>query len=70
MHNWFAKSSKYIFNLHLQRYPYIRCKLCTHRCECVSTKNTSFIEERISDLAYYDSTTMDWEYVWVYLYGR
>ena len=32
---------------HLQRYPFVGCKLCTHRCECVGTKNTPFTEEQI-----------------------
>ena len=31
---------------HLQRYPYIDCKLCTHQCECVGTKNFSLTEKQ------------------------
>ena len=31
---------------HLQRFPYIGSKLCTHQCECMDTKNSSFTEER------------------------
>ena len=48
MHFWFAKSLKYIFKQHLRRFPYIGCKLCTHRCVCVGTINTSFTEEQVS----------------------
>ena len=48
MHYWITKWLKYIFKKHLQRYPYVGCKLCTHRCECVGTKNTSFTEEQVS----------------------
>ena len=48
LHYWFAKSSKYIFKQHLRRFPYVGCKLCTHRCVCVSTINTSFTEEQVS----------------------
>ena len=36
------------FKHHLQRYSYIGCKVCTNRCECVGTKNTSFTEEQVS----------------------
>ena len=48
MHNWFAKSSKYIFKQHLRRIPCIGCELCTHRCVCVRTINASFTEEQVS----------------------
>ena len=48
MHNWFAKSSKYIFKQHLRRFRYIGCELCTHRCVYVGTINTSFTEEQVS----------------------
>ena len=27
---------------------YIACQLCTHQCECVGTKNSSFTEEQVS----------------------
>ena len=33
---------------HIQRYLYIGCKLCTHQCECVGTKHSSFTEEQVS----------------------
>ena len=36
------------FKQHLQRYPYIGCKLCTHQYKCVGTKNSSFTEEHVS----------------------
>ena len=36
------------FKATLQRYPYVGCKLCTHRCECVGTKNTLLTEDQIS----------------------
>ena len=55
MHYWFAKSSKYIYKQHLRRFPYIGCKLCTHRCVYVGTINTSFTKEQVSlsELAYW-----------------
>ena len=48
MHYWIAKSSKNIFKQHLRQFPYIGCELCTHRCVCVGTINTSFTEEQVS----------------------
>ena len=36
------------FNQYLQRYPYAGCKLFTHQCESVGTKNSSFTEEWVS----------------------
>ena len=48
LHYLFAKSSEYILKQHLLRFPYMRCKLCTHRCVCVGTINTSFTEELVS----------------------
>ena len=45
---WLAKRAKQILKQHLQRYTYIGCKLCTHQCECMGTKNSSFTEEQVS----------------------
>ena len=38
----------FFFNQYLQRYPYAGCKLFTHQCESVGTKNSSFTEEWVS----------------------
>ena len=35
------------FKQHL-RHPYVGCKLCTHRYECMGTKYTTFTEEQLS----------------------
>ena len=45
---WLAKWTKCIFKRHLQRCHYVGYKVCTHRCECVGTKNSSITEEQVS----------------------
>ena len=42
-----VKWTKYILKLHLLRYPYKGCKLCTHQCECVGTNTSSLTEEQV-----------------------
>ena len=45
--NW--NFSMYFFTCKVNEInPYIGCELCTHQCECVGTKNSSFTEEQVS----------------------
>ena len=40
--------NKKYFERLLLRNSYIRCKLCTHQCECVGTKFFSLTEKQVS----------------------
>ena len=48
MYYWLAKLTKFISKQHLHHYPYMGCRLCTHRYKCMGTKTSSFTEEHVS----------------------
>ena len=43
-----CKVDEIILKQHLQRYPYMGCKLCTHQWKCVGIINSSFTGEQVS----------------------